>query len=242
MIVLTAALLLATGAPDDQWNSEKVRRVGAAFGDCVVKRRTREAQAFVLYDPISDRDEDRRQTRLIQRVADSGCLLEAAQSMGGVEMHFPGDTMRYVLADALFRSELMNKPPLEDVSQLALLQHPKFNASKYQAEAGKILKPKEAAELAENRDKELSRIVFSRFGECVVRMDPKSAEQLLRTAVLSPEEDKAFAALKDALSVCVPENATVSLNKMTVRGTVAYNYYRLARAPRVAAASTGASE
>jgi hypothetical protein len=244
MALLTpASARAARMAPHDKTkNSDETRKVGALFAECVVKRKPREARAFVLYDPSSDWYKERDGIRLMAKVTDGDCLVAAANATGGIMMKFPNDTMKYVLADALFRAELENSPPLGDLKQVPPLEHPVFNASDFEPKPGKNAGSKQLAKLAENRDRQFSKMVFSQFGECVVRNDPRNSQRLLQTKVVTPEENAAFGALKGALSACVQENSTVTLNKMTVRGTVAYNYYRLAQHIRPAGAATSISE
>ena len=79
------------------------------------------------------------------------------------------------------------------------------------------------------------------FGDCIVRRDAQSVHTLLRTKVVSAEEDNAFAALQPAMRNCLVANSTVKLNKAIVRGAVAYNYILLANAARTQLAA-GASK
>ena len=79
---------------------------------------------------------------------------------------------------------------------------------------------------------------MSAFGECVVRTDPSGSHALLMTQVVSPEETAALKAVVPAFSSCVPAQRTLSFDKTVIRGAVALNYYRLAKAlpgPREAA-------
>jgi hypothetical protein len=73
-------------------------------------------------------------------------------------------------------------------------------------------------------------IAMSRLGECVVRAAPDSSGRLVRSAVASPDESAAFEALKPAVSSCLSAGATVAFSPELLRGAVALNYYRLAKA------------
>ena len=71
---------------------------------------------------------------------------------------------------------------------------------------------------------------LSRYGECVVRADPAGSRALLAAKPETPEEASRFAALRLALATCLPEGHTLEFGKLALRGTIAVNYYRLAKA------------
>ena len=77
---------------------------------------------------------------------------------------------------------------------------------------------------------------LSPFGECVVRASPAQSLAVLRTRVETPEEDAALKAVFPVLGSCLEKGSALRLNKFVMRGTLALNLYRLARAPRIAAA------
>lgn len=209
----------------------QVREVHQRFGDCVVKKHYAEAVAYLLNHPTVD-DNDREGRKLVRVLADGPCLVAAADiGPGGVVMTLPGDTMRYALSDTLVRRELTGAP-LADLDRVARLAHPTLDPNNFEPKPGKKASAKELAELAANRGKEQARIYLAQFGECVVRLDPVKAHALLMTPVNSPAESAAFAALTPRLGECVLAGRTLQLNKSVVRGTVAYGYYRLAKAPR----------
>lgn len=217
----------------------QVREVHQRFGDCVVKKHYAESVAYLLEHTSMD-EEDREGRKLVRVLADGWCLV-AATGAGGVVMTLPGDTMRYALSDALMRREFASAP-LADLDRVARLAHPVFDAADFAPKPGKKANQKELAELAAARGKEQARIYLSQFGECVVRLDPPKAHALLITDVNSPAEASAFAALSPRLGECVVAGRTLTLNKTVIRGTVAYGYYRLAKAPRSAAPSPDATK
>ncbi|WP_310467366.1 hypothetical protein [Sphingomonas sp.] len=215
-------------------DAAQVREVHQRFGECVVKKHYPEAIAYLLNHPTVDED-DREGRKLVRKLADGACLVAAADiGPGGVVMTLPDDTMRYALSDTLVRREFA-AAPLTDLDRVVRLAHPSLDPAEFEPKPGKKLSQKELAELAANRGKEQARIYLSQFGECVVRVDPVKSHALLMAPVNSPAESAAFAALKPRLGECVVEGRTLELNKTIVRGTVAYGYYRLAKAPRSAA-------
>lgn len=210
-------------------DSREVRLIGTRYGDCVVKKQAAAAHTLVLAQGI---DLDRRTyDRLIEKVGDGPCLVDATRSFGGVQMRFPGDSMRYTLADALFRVQPV-QAPLTISASLPTLAHPSFNEAEYKAAIATSGNKRRVAELTAQRTQAIGRIFISAFGECVVRANPAGALQLLRSGVLTPEENSAFGALAPAFSQCLNDGQKLTLNKAGVRGTIALNHYRLADALR----------
>jgi len=71
---------------------------------------------------------------------------------------------------------------------------------------------------------------ISRYGECVVRVNPAAVRALLLSRPETDEERTRFTALSTAFGTCLPEGQTLSFGKLPLRGTLAVNYYRLAMA------------
>ena len=213
VLALAASVALqgpAAGRDRDmvQESRDDMRRRSARYGQCVVSRQPVKALAYVQQGA---QPHARAATvkEAVERIEESNsaakkliigdCLFRSADSASDVRMTFPGETMRFVLADALFRKDLASRAPLSHLEQVAQINH---------------LAP------------------LNQLGECVVRRDPKGSHNLLSTKVLAPEESVALTALKPAMADCLPAKATVQLNKMLIRGVVAYNYVLLANAPR----------
>ena len=208
MLILAAALLLTTGSPhsshssgDVEFANDDLRRLGAFFGDCVVKKKHDLAREFVL-EPVATVGDAVEYLKIAKQLSIGKCLLQPSSDFDRVSMRFGGDTMRHVLADALFKRDLASRPPLTNLDQIPQLSHGGF---------------------------------LSEFGQCVVRNDPQAAYALLQTSVVTPEEERAFAAIKPAMAACLTADTTIKLNKKLVRGLVAYSYVRLAWATPAAA-------
>ena len=97
------------------------------------------------------------------------------------------------------------------------------------------MRPEQLEELAEDRRQREVAIYLSYFGECVVRADPGNSKALLAASPDSRDEGIAIAALGKSLSGCLEAGRTLELNKTNLRGTVALNYYRLAKAAQSSA-------
>lgn len=206
----------------------EIRFVSARFADCVVKKRHYEARRLLL-EHASEEENDAERKRLISRISDGDCLIQAARAFSDVEMKFPGDTMRYALAEALIHADLANRPVI-DVTKIPPLSHPVLDESSSSPKPGEKLSTSRLALLQARRSDQVAAIALSQFGECVVRKQPAGSNELLQTVASSPAEATAFVALQPALSGCLDSGSTVRLNKSLARGTVALNYFRLANA------------
>jgi hypothetical protein len=219
--------------PGEALPLNEVRKTQQSFSRCVVARRAAVAERYVL---AIDLDQKSR-AKLIQRLTDPDCLAPGV-AYDSARMRFPGDTMRYALADALVRLKLKTSP-LVDVEKVPPISHPKPSLNQADlpiVEDGKALSPQQIADL---RAKAMAAPYLSRLGECVVRFNPQASHELLMAEPESAAETAQFRTIKPALANCVEEGRSLELNKMIVRGTIALAYYRLAKAPRDASALTG---
>ena len=218
--------------------SAEVRRIAQAYGDCVVKQDHGAAQAYVLQHLRVPKD-DRAGHVLIEKITYGRCLTDASRRYFSTDrMRFPADSMRYALSDALFRRDLADRPPLSNLNLIPPLEHAAFDESDYQPKPGKKFKQDQLEQAQFARSRDLASITASQLGECIVRNDPAAAYALLRTPVATPAENMAFAPIAQKAGQCVQQGAAIELDKAILRGTVAFNYYRLAFAPRTATPST----
>lgn len=248
MSMLLAFAMAAAGPPsesripqadDTDWTAfaaPAVRKVQKRFAECVVKKRAEMAARFVL-----DQSEESRKP-LASKLADGNCLLTAAKSedFDEIRMRFDGDFMKYALADALVRSQLASAP-IVDVNSIAPLRYPQTDLTEYTLPEGKRLKPAQLQEFEDRRNRALADAYLAQFGECVVRAASSNAYRLLMTDPETQEEATAIQGLTPALRGCLDAGRTITLNKATIRGTIAYNYFRLAKAPRIPVSQTAAA-
>jgi len=73
---------------------------------------------------------------------------------------------------------------------------------------------------------------LSTVGECAVRANPRGAHDFLNARLNSKEESAAVQTMMPAFASCLPKGVQVHFNILSLRGTVAVNYYRLALAPK----------
>ena len=201
----------------------ETRKKVREYADCIVKKRPGDATAAVL-----SMSENTTLTKDYPKILDEYCFTGFTDKMA-----FPADLLRYALADALVRRELANQPVL-DPQSIAPLAHrdPVPPPSVIQDNA------KTSGKKTYNREQWLFGVALayaqvSHLGECVVRTDPGGANRMLASAPTSDVESAAMRALHPALSGCLAKGNTAYLTKEVLRGTIALNYYRLSKAPRV---------
>jgi len=209
LATLCAAIPLAQARANSDTNykvreNAKVRKTVFQYAACVIKNHHERAADAILSD-AENSDILKHYPELIS----SSCMGNVA---GSVEMKFGGDLYRYALADALVNADFAMEGPADFADRLPLAHISEVSES----EQDTIKKRNSIA-------------LLSRYGECVVRRDPVDVRFWILTKPDVPEESSRINALKPAFSACLT-NGTVTFNRTTMRGLVALNYYRLAKA------------
>ena len=200
------------------------RAVMAEFARCVVRRK-HDAAAEVVLDPAQQLGSEDNKGLFVSDCMPSGSRMRAKAVQ-----------MRYGLAEALVRSDMESAPA--DLALVAPLQRLAFVDRPMPADVA--ADPERVAGWQAFAEAAQSYAALAPLGECVVRADPAGSLALLKTPVESEEEMAAVGALAPVLPGCVKKGQKLSFNRFNLRGTIALNLYRLARAPRVAASSSGA--
>ena len=214
------------------YDKDEARRVHYEFGECVVKRRPKQAEAYVL-SPIL-KGEAREKLSAKMELGD--CLSDVVgENFADVMMQFPGDTLSYSLAEPLVRRSY-GIAPITDFKGVSPLGHRTFEEKDF----AKLVKSAKSKVVEDAKAAARGAIFLSRFGECVVRTDPANSFALVMAEPGSIEDKSRMGALTGTLGACVPQGHTLSFDRMLIRGTIAVNYFRLAAAARSAKASTGA--
>lgn len=222
------ALSASAGAQETTDLSVKdTRRVVYDYGKCVVGRNAALASDALL----SAVDNYTLKTRY-GALIDGNCLVRVTHAGG--QMRFTGDLYRYALADGLFSREL-GTLPAPDLTAVAALQRRVLPPAPQPpgANGSKAERAKYEADLKSYEEDQGFRALDG-YGECVVRADPAGARTLLLTRPTTSAEDAAFSALLPALDRCMSAGTTIALGKLSVRGSIAVNYYRLAHAASLA--------
>jgi hypothetical protein len=222
ILPLASAAALAAQANDYLPQSDKeTRETFVKYTECVVKSRPQDAAEIVL-STIKNGEI----IRTYPRVITPDCI------GNGQRLTLPGDFLRYGLAEGLVRRELSQGLP-PDIALAAPLAHVQVDDADYQPKPGKTIKPKELQRIEESKAKALAFRLLSLYGECVDRRDPPAALRLILSTPDSESETQAFATLKPALENCLVEGETLTFSRVSLRGTIAMNLYRLTKAPKV---------
>jgi hypothetical protein len=220
-LIVLAASSSAYAQDESDYSEKEAARVFYDFASCAAKSRPKAARAAVLSQLPND--------ELIKRypaLVSSDCLEEES-----VALRLPGDILRYGLADWLVRTDYPTGFP-QDLGQVPPLEHRQVLDADYMPKPGKTLKPKELEQLQKRKEAAEAYRIMSIYGECVVRLDVAGAHALILSKAGSAEQKAAFDALQPALAECLPEGTTIAFKPLTLRGTIALNFYRLASAPR----------
>jgi hypothetical protein len=213
-VILALALALAAAGPRDL-STEDSRELMRDFSRCMAKRHGKDATAIVNWEPASQLPEG------FYRLFKSDCLPRGGIS--GLQMRGKLTQYRYALAEALLLRAYGDAMPA-GLANAGPLTHPAIPV-------GAPIPAKwrgDAAEWQEQVALSQAYAYVSAFGECVARAAPDQAWALLKTEVVSREEQVALAALAPAMSGCISKGQQVELNKFNVRGSIALNFYRLA--------------
>jgi hypothetical protein len=191
------------------------------FAHCTMRNHADDVQKYLLEDL------DERETgKLREKILNGNCLVGAI-GPDDVELHLIGLTLQGSLAEEMLAREGLLSQPI-DVVAVAPLHHSAITA-----------------ESLRNADADAKRMMIAqdylfRFGECVVRANVPDTYALLKSKVDSPDETAAFTRLMPAFGSCVEKNRTLTGDKTAIRAAIAYNYYKLAKAPRVPSPMTAA--
>ncbi len=203
LVAQIALASTAAAAADGSANVEQ-RRAVAEFAQCVLRTHPVSVSRFVLSNEETETAFERTSDLM-----DPECYPVAADGTVTLDTNVP--MLRYAFAEALLRA---NRPAaLSEPRKIGPLQH--------------------GVAEGKNVDAKRFNIAASEFGDCVVRAASAQADALLRSEIGSAAETAALQGLQPAFSGCVPAGSKFVLAPETVRGTIALNYYRLAKAAEV---------
>ena len=217
MALTQSSVLAAESAKTEAAN----RKMMHEYARCVVKQKREQAS-----DAIISNSDNATIIRRYPELLSSDCLGRVA---GSIQMKFGGDLYRYALADALVNLDFSVKSESTFSNRLPLAHLLPPSQSDLDAALADTKYKRKRQELQKSFDKKVGVVWLSRYGECVVRRDPAKARLWLLTPPGVPEEVSRINELQPAFNTCLGEG-TLKFNRVTMRGTVAINYYRLAMA------------
>ncbi len=226
----TAASVVATLSLAASKDEARLRKVAYAYAACVVRKHHQKASEAIVATASNHAI-----THQLSQIVDADCLGSAAGY--GVDMRFPNDTYQYALADALVNAEFVSRGDTSFADRLPLAQ-PEIVTP--EQEMTRLEKAKDARQRKEVQDsvvKQNALAWISRYGECVVRRDPVNARYWLLTPAETAEETSRIKAMQPAFGSCLG-SGTLRFTRTVIRGSVAVNYYRLAKATIVSDAGS----
>jgi hypothetical protein len=230
LMVAAPAHALQSGN-DEEFPPKQVRAIMHAYAKCVVGRQPRKASEALLANLDNATLLQKYDSLII-----GDCLVE--QTHAESQMSFSGDLYRYALADALVRHELAAQP-VPDFSNVPPLDQRAPGTEPQPVDAkGRKLSRSRYADALKHYHQAVADAFAAKYGECVVRSAPAESKALLLTAPDSSEETARFDALRPALGTCMAEGHTITFGRVSLRGSIAINYYRLAHAARPGAPGT----
>ena len=228
MSMLLAFLAAAAAAPlPDNASTPLPQQIHALVSedaDCIVKNEHDAASGAILSN-ATDAELVRSYPQLVRET----CV---PMRLGDyIRVGLTPTQMRDAIAEALVRRDLsaVAPPVLDDVPGLS---HWRVGEPPATDSAGRPLTGRKAEEMMTEYQQAQLVAYLSRYGECVVRVDPAAAKALLMTDEGTPAESAAFGNMSTALGTCVAEGRSLNFNKSSLRGSIAVNYYRLAAAAR----------
>lgn len=212
---------LATAAAPSRKQEIQARKIMHDYARCVVKARYARASEAILANVDNDTIAG-KYSDLIR----SSCM---ASSGGDIEMRFGGDLYRYALADALVNQQFAEAGENDFSNRLPLAHILAPSRTELDSALLKTKSKSKKKDLQENFNRASSISWLSRYGECVVRHDPVRSRLWILTPPDTPEETSRIGDLRPSFAACLGQG-TLKFNRVTMRGTVAINYFRLANA------------
>ncbi|HPB24112.1 MAG TPA: hypothetical protein PLL48_17505, partial [Novosphingobium sp.] len=226
--------VVATSAPAASPDPKAMRKALADYGKCIVKREPAKSREFVLGGGfITRRDNDENILLSPECMPGEELVRAGLAARGGTvsraRLRLPDVMIRWSIGQALFDRD-QAKLTATDFSGVPALAYEQPFPVRTTDRDGKPIPADRVAQQQRRYDEKAGDVALSRVGECVVRADAAKARAVLLTPLDTPEELSALQAVAPALSNCLPQGQTLGFDRMSLRGTLAVAYYRLASA------------
>ncbi len=154
------------------------------------------------------------------------CFVENYGS--GSDALFTGDMFRYIIAEALVETDV----PVDyllDPSSKPVLQHAAiYSEAQRDADLATANSEYQRTKILRDFQTKLANSYLERFGECVVRKNPVASRKLLAASINTTDENRSIEQLQPTFGYCLVGIPTITLSRLSARGIIALNYYRLA--------------
>lgn len=231
-MTLAASAVAVSAAAAQAPDPKLFRKSMADYGACIVKWEPVKTRDFVL----SGKFIDHRGSYfggLIGRecvpgldVVEAG-LAERGGTSSGARLRLPDAMIRWAIAGALFSRDAA-KLTGTDFSAVPRLFYEEPFPVRTSTKDGDPIPAKKVAEQQKRFDEKSSDVAIAKVGECVARTDGVGTRAALLTPIDTPAELGALKALGPALSNCLPKGQTIGFDRMSLRGSLAVAFYRLA--------------
>lgn len=228
------AALVAPPAIAAQPDSASFRQAIAEYGACMVKREPERARDFVLAGRSITRLEQREGIFFTQECMPGEKLIrdglkEQRGSATRARLRFPDVMVRWAIGQALFDRDVAKLATANFAAVPELAYELPYPLRTTTAD-GDPLPAERIAEQQRRIDEKQGDLALAKLGECVARTDASGSRTALTTAIDSSDELTALKALSPALANCLPAGQTLKFDRMSLRGSLAVAYYRLASA------------
>lgn len=221
--LLATVMISLAGASAAAPTAPIMRTIAAKYYDCQVAAKPTEVSAFVL-----ERSSGGNGYKAMALAMDPACLKgDAFKYVETLRGNL--DLIRYGAATALVMRDYRTAFPAMLAVAPALKHEPRrFDETEFrQSMRFRNLGPKA---LTQAKQEKAVFDFLETFGDCVVRRNPTNAHRFLTTAIGSKDEMLALAGVRPALASCLPPGRQANLDLNLIRGTMADNFYRLAKA------------
>ena len=228
------AAIMAVPAQAETPDPRAMRQAMAEYGQCIVKREPVRSRDFILSGSfMSRRDQDERALLGIECMPGEKLIREAIGQKGGTvsraRLRLPDAVIRWAIAQSLFDRDAI-KLNAADFSAIPALKYEEPYPVRTTTEDGDPLPEKRIAEQQRRFDEKAGDVAMAKLGECVARTDSAATRAVLVTTIDTMDELSALKSVTPALSKCLPAGQTLKLDRMSLRGSLAVAFYRLASA------------
>lgn len=240
--LLIVPVLMASAAPAATPDMKALRQGMADYGSCIVKYEPAKAREFVLSGGfVSRRNQDEQALLSTECMPGEDLLRVAMGDQKGLssrgKLRLPDVMIRWAIAQALFDREAASITATNFASVPALTYEEPYPVSTTDRD-GNTLSDKRIALQRQKFEEKAADVTMAKLGECVARMDGAGTRAVLLTALDTPEELASLKAVTSAIGNCLPKGQTLKFDRMSLRGSLAVAYYRLASAAQPSGAAS----
>lgn len=238
-VVLATAASMAQAAPVD---TKAVRKAMANYGKCIVQREPARSREFILSGGFITRRDDDERTLLSpecmpgEELVRAG-LLDQAGVTSRAKLRLPDTMVRWAIGQALFDRDA-GTLGATDFTAVPALSYEEPYPVRTTDRDGNPISAERIAQQQKKFDEKKGDVALARVGECVARADAAGTRAALVTPLDTPEELAALKAVGPALANCLPKGQTIGFDRMSLRGSLAVAYYRLASAAQPSGAAS----